>query len=180
VGKTALNYRFSRALKKEKNSEPIAMKDLELLRQYQAFLTPHQKGLLDRWVTQCISVALHAFKRIRDGDPHDTVERALVPATTSVGSSAASSSDMLVGSISASATSLPAAGTRPKGNANALGTETKDKLMKFFSKKQRCVWGRSNTRGIRAAGVGLVWTMTMSSLVDVGRHSEVEKKVLDV
>jgi hypothetical protein len=137
VGKTALNYRFSRALKKEKNSEPIAMKDLELLRQYQAFLTPHQKGVLDRWVTQCISVALHAFKRIRDGDPPDTAERALVPATTSVGSSAASSSDMLVGSIAASATSLPAAGTKPKGNAIALGTETKDKLMKFFSKKQR-------------------------------------------
>lgn len=135
VGRAALNYRLARLTQKSKNGEPIEMKDVQLLRQFQAFLTVQQNEQVERYMGLCISAALNNFKRLKDGAAGDATGGAL---TNGEGGSSFSSSSACTALASSAATASACTSLGPLGKAAepSVGAEMRDHLMSFFSKKQ--------------------------------------------
>ena len=137
-GKAALNYRFAQAVRTQKRGEVLEFRDLELLRLYRDFLTEAQCEQVDLWLSQRIQAALMNYKRIGDAPPEQSeaadAETAIVMSTS--GASSSSKATPSVGSARRRSSMGSSASCATKPDTKSIGTETRDKLMTFFSKKQ--------------------------------------------
>lgn len=132
VGRTALNYRLARLRQKGKVGEPIAMKDFQFLRQYQAFLNPEQSAVVERYMALCISAALNNFNRIQNGEVDEAASAAAL-----AGAASSSSCTALVSASSSSVVSACSAVVQLEKQASStIGADAHEHLLGFFSKKQ--------------------------------------------